>query len=142
MVAYINKQGETHSAEMCALLCKIMTWCHHYPITLKARYLPGCLNVMADLLSSPTKFSQQNGLCIRRCSNRSVQVVHTSCRSICHSSEAPSGVDSSKNRAFLWGWRRGFAAPQRSSTRTIYKLSGPYLRIGAEKIWWISPVHL
>ena len=28
-VAYINKQGGTHSAEMCALLWKIMTWCHH-----------------------------------------------------------------------------------------------------------------
>ena len=26
-----------------------MTWCHHYQITLKARHIPGCLNVMADL---------------------------------------------------------------------------------------------
>ena len=34
------------------------------------------------------------------------------------------------------------AAPQRSSTRTIYKSSGPYLRNGAEKIRWISPLHL
>ena len=37
--------------EMCALLWKIMTWCHCYHITLKARHIPGCLNVMADLLS-------------------------------------------------------------------------------------------
>ena len=44
VVAYINKQGGTHSAEMCALLC-----ISH--ITLKARHIPGCLNVMADLLS-------------------------------------------------------------------------------------------
>ena len=51
VVAYINKQGGTHSAEMCALLWKLMTWCHHYHITLKARHIPGCLNVMADLLS-------------------------------------------------------------------------------------------
>ena len=28
-----------------------MTWCHHYHIRLKARHIPGCLNVMADLLS-------------------------------------------------------------------------------------------
>ena len=28
-----------------------MTWCHHYQITLKARHIPWCLNVMADLLS-------------------------------------------------------------------------------------------
>ena len=51
VVAYINKQGGTHSAEMCTVLWKIMTWCHHYQITLKARHIPGCLNVMADLLS-------------------------------------------------------------------------------------------
>ena len=51
VVAYINKEGGTHSAEMCALLWKIMTWCHHYHITLKARNIPGCLNVMDDLLS-------------------------------------------------------------------------------------------
>ena len=51
VVAYINKQGGTHSAEMCALLWRLMTWCHHYHIILKARHIPGCLNVMADLLS-------------------------------------------------------------------------------------------
>ena len=51
VVAYINKQGGIHLVEMCALLWKIMTWCHHYQITLKARHIPGCLNVMADLLS-------------------------------------------------------------------------------------------
>ena len=28
-----------------------MTWCHRYHITLKARHIPGCLNVMADLLT-------------------------------------------------------------------------------------------
>ena len=51
VIAYINKQGGTHSAQMCALLWRIMTWCHHFHITLKARHIPGCLNVMADLLS-------------------------------------------------------------------------------------------
>ena len=51
VVAYINKQGGTHSAEIWALLWKITTWCHHYHITLKARHIPECLNVMADLLS-------------------------------------------------------------------------------------------
>ena len=51
VVTYINKEGGTHSVEMCALLWKIMTWCHHYHITLKAKHIPGCLNVMADLLS-------------------------------------------------------------------------------------------
>ena len=39
VVAYINTQGGTP------------LWCHQYKITLKARHIPGCLNVMADLLS-------------------------------------------------------------------------------------------
>ena len=47
----VSKLNKTHSVEMCALMWKIMTWCHHYQITLKARHIPGCLNVMADLLS-------------------------------------------------------------------------------------------
>ena len=49
--AYINKQRGTDSAEMCALLWKIMSWCHHYQMTLKDKNIPGCLNVMDDLLS-------------------------------------------------------------------------------------------
>ena len=59
-----QQQGGTHSAEMCALLWKITTWGHHYLITLKARHVLGCLNVMADLLSRSNKCSQQNGLCV------------------------------------------------------------------------------
>ena len=47
----LHKQGGTHSAEICAVLWKIMTWCHHYQIILNARHIPGCLNVIADLLS-------------------------------------------------------------------------------------------
>ena len=77
VVAYINKQGGTHLAEMCALLCKIMTWCHHYHITLRARHIPGCLNVMADLLSRSNQVQ----------STDLPEVVHTSCRLICHSPE-------------------------------------------------------
>ena len=53
IVACITKQGGTHSAEIRTLLWIIMTWRHHYQISLRARHSPGCLNVMADLPSSP-----------------------------------------------------------------------------------------
>ena len=33
-----------------------MTWYHHYQITPRARHIPGCLNVMADLLSRSNQF--------------------------------------------------------------------------------------
>ena len=39
---------------------------------IEARHIPGCLNVMADLLSRLNQV-QQNGHCIRRCSNRSAK---------------------------------------------------------------------
>ena len=42
------------------------------------------------------------------------------------------GADNSKNKASLWRWQR-IAAPQRSSTRTIYKSSGPYLKMVQRK---------
>ena len=65
-----------------------MTWCHHYHITLKARHIPGCLNVMAgpsvqvqpspvDPMVSPSAGVQAD----------LPKVVHSSCRSVCHSSE-------------------------------------------------------
>ena len=83
VVAYINKQGGTHSAEMCVLLWKIMTWCHHYEITLKARQIPGCLNVMADLLSRSNRMVTTSA----GVPSDLPKVVHASCRPIWHSSE-------------------------------------------------------
>ena len=228
VVAYINKQGGTHSAEMCALLLKIMTWCHHYQITLKATHIPGCLNVMADLLFrlnqvQSTEWSLQlqvfkqickkwftphvdlfathlnhqlplyvspvpdpnawdidalninwTGLIayayppmtllhrviqnIRQCHCLiiviapgwpgmpwfwdlvqlskeiplqlpvSTTLLKQSHNYVCHSNPQHLnlhtwflGVDSSKSKVSLWRWQREFVAPQRSSTRTIYK---------------------
>ena len=51
VVAYISKQEGIHSAEMCALLWRVMTCCHHYQLTQQARHIPGCLNMMADSMS-------------------------------------------------------------------------------------------
>ena len=37
--------------EMCALLWRIMSWCHCFKISLCVRHILGCLNVIADTLS-------------------------------------------------------------------------------------------
>ena len=39
------------SGPLCALLWKILTWCTKKQVTLKARHIPGRLNVVADKLS-------------------------------------------------------------------------------------------
>ena len=50
VVSYINKGG-MKSGPLCALLWRILTWCTSNQVTLKARHIPGRLNVVADKLS-------------------------------------------------------------------------------------------
>ena len=51
VVSYINKEGGMRSGPLCALLWRILTWCTRRQVTLKARHIPGQLNVIADKLS-------------------------------------------------------------------------------------------
>ena len=51
VVAYINKEGGMKSGSLCALLWRILSWCTRHQVTLKARHIPGWLNVIADKLS-------------------------------------------------------------------------------------------
>ena len=51
VVSYINKQGGMRSGSLCALLWRLLSWCHPRGTTLRARHIPGHLNVIADKLS-------------------------------------------------------------------------------------------
>ena len=51
VVWYINKEGGMKSCPLCALLWRILTWCTRKQVTLRARHIPGRLNVVADKLS-------------------------------------------------------------------------------------------
>ena len=51
VVSYINKQGGMKSGSLCALLWRLLSWCHPRGIILRARHIPGRLNVIADKLS-------------------------------------------------------------------------------------------
>ena len=51
VVAYITKEGGKRSGPLCALLWRILAWCTRKHVTLKARHIPGRLNVVADKLS-------------------------------------------------------------------------------------------
>ena len=69
VVAYINHQGGTRSARLCALTWTLLHWCIDHGVTLAASHLPGKDNVAADALSRgwivPTEWTLQP------------QVVHT-----------------------------------------------------------------
>ena len=51
VVSYINKHGGMRSGSLCALLWRLLSWCHPRGIILRARHIPGRLNVIADKLS-------------------------------------------------------------------------------------------
>ena len=51
VVSYINKEGGMRSGSLCALLWRLLSWCHPRKIILRARHIPGRLNVIADKLS-------------------------------------------------------------------------------------------
>ena len=51
VVAYINKQEGMKSGSLCALLWRLLSWCHPRGIVLRARHILGRLNMIADKLS-------------------------------------------------------------------------------------------
>lgn len=51
VVAYINRQGGTHSVALLQGAFQLLVWCHQHGIQLRARHIPGRLNVIADVLS-------------------------------------------------------------------------------------------
>lgn len=55
VVAYIKKQGGTHSPSLCMLVWELLYWCHHRDIQILVRHIPGKLNVLADGLSRPDR---------------------------------------------------------------------------------------
>ena len=52
------------------------------------------------------------------------------------------GADNSKNKASLWRWQRELLLLSGHQQGPSTSQGGPYLKNGAEKIRWISPLHL
>ena len=51
VVSYINKQGGTHSPNLCVEVWKILSWCLEQDIVIRVRHIPGKFNILADHLS-------------------------------------------------------------------------------------------
>ena len=58
VVSYLNKQGGTHSWDMCLLVWRILAYCNPRNILIRARHIQGCLNVIADSFSRKDKIIQ------------------------------------------------------------------------------------
>ena len=55
VVAYLKKQGGTHSPSLCMLVWELLYWCHHRNIHIQVGHIPGKLNVLANSLSRPDR---------------------------------------------------------------------------------------
>ena len=66
VVSYINKQGGTHSPNLCVEVWKILNWCLEQDIVMIVRHIPSKFNILADHLSRLDKPIRQNGLWIKQ----------------------------------------------------------------------------
>ena len=55
VVAYINKQVGTHSHTLLRLVVDLFLWLQTQDIAIRARHIPGCLNLIVDHLSWPNQ---------------------------------------------------------------------------------------
>ena len=55
VVSCINKQGRTLSFTLLRLTVELLLWLEAQNIIVRARHIPGCLNVIADHLSRPNQ---------------------------------------------------------------------------------------
>ena len=55
VVSYLNKQGGTHSPNLCVEVWKILQWCLKHHIVVRIRHIPSRFNVLADRLSRMNK---------------------------------------------------------------------------------------
>ena len=55
LVSYINKQVGTRSPTLLRLTVDLFLWLESQSIIVRARHIPGCLNVIADHLSRPNQ---------------------------------------------------------------------------------------
>ena len=53
-----QQEGGMRSGSLCALLWRLLFWCNRRQIVLRARHIPGRLNVIADKLSRSTQVFQ------------------------------------------------------------------------------------
>ena len=55
VVAYIIKHGGTHSYALLSLVVDLFLWLQTQDNAIRARHIPGCLNIIADCLSWPNQ---------------------------------------------------------------------------------------
>ena len=137
VVSYINKEGGMKSGSLSALLWRLMLWCNQRQIVLRARHIPGHLNVIADKLSRLGS-GDPNGMVPPPggfCSNMPA-LAPSVCGPVCHSVQSqtspvcipgsrPVSVGSGRLKSPLGGPGRLCFSPDGPSTSGGNETFGP-----------------
>ena len=85
VVSYINKQGGTHSPNLCVEVWKILNWCLEQDIVIRVRvrHIPGKFNILADRLSRLDKPIDRMGSGSNSCEFSIPDAQLPKCGSVC-----------------------------------------------------------
>ena len=87
VVSYLNKEGGTHSIEMCALIWRILAFTNSRRIQIRARHVPGSLNVIADSITKGQGHTDGVVTSPTDIQPNLQSLAHTNGRSFCNSSK-------------------------------------------------------
>ena len=90
VVSYINKQGGTHSPDLCVQVWKILLWCLKHQIVVRIRHIPGRFNVLADKLSRIDKVVKTEWALDQSIANSIVQLSQSG--SVCDSFQSQTAT--------------------------------------------------
>ena len=62
VVSYINKQGGTHSPNLCVEVWEILHWCLEHDIVIRVCHIPDKFSILQTVFRDWTDLSKQNGL--------------------------------------------------------------------------------
>ena len=88
VVSYLNKQGGTHSWDMCLLVWCILAYCNPRNILIRARHIQGCLNVIADSLQERQNNSDRMVSSSSNIQSNLQSLAHTNGGHVCHQIES------------------------------------------------------
>ena len=140
VVSYINKEGGgggIRSGSLCALLWRLLSWCSLRQIVLRARHIPGRLNVIPDKLPrNKLVLSPTAGVRPLVC-----KMAHSTGGSVCHQVQQQASLVCVPSTGFS-GLEGGRTQPQLGGARCLCllsKLITKILDLGCRRLILIAP---
>ena len=131
VVAYINKEGGMRSGSLCALLWRLLCWCNLRQVVLRARHIPGRLNVIVEKLSRQGQVIRPPDSDLAPSPGRHVcNEVQLQTGPVCVSSTGPQGLGSGRPDSLLGKPGHVYLSPSIFTGQGGQQTVGPSLQEG------------